>query len=442
MMIDARGVPVSYGDATALERCDAALLKLHRFSYDPSPDIESIIADYPDFAMAPIFYAVCIAGSSTARYNPDMESLISQAQSIGGLNEREQGLVSAVQKRCAGDWRGAQLVIDAALADYPHDTLALYLGHQLDFLLGDALNLRGRVERILPHWDESIPNYSHVLGMHAFGLEECNMYDHAEAVGKEACERDAEDGWAHHAVGHVLEMTGRDEDGIRWYGTRKEHWATGDGISLHNWWHFCVYLMEAENYPRVFEVYDDFIAPDGTTEPEALADSNSLLWRLMIQGVDVGDRWDANGDRWRQLIAEGEGGFYGFNDLHAAMAFAALGWTGDLADLKERAENQAQKSHTLGVISREVSVPVVKAIMAFQEERYSDSLDLLEAVRPFVVRFGGSNAQRDVIDQTMLAAAIRGGLGNRAVVLSNERQSRKPNSPLARRFADKALAMG
>ncbi len=437
-MQDVRGVPVSYGNQAALDRYEEALLTLHRFSYDPTPLLKSIMAVYPDFAMARIFMAVAIAGGSAGRNIPKLESRIPETENIGGLNDRELGLIAAVRKRCAGDWRGAQLAVDAVLAQYPHDTLALHFGHQLDFLLGDALNLRGRIERILPHWDESMPNYSHVLGMYAFGLEECNMFDHAEAMGREACERDTEDTWAHHAVGHVIEMMGRHEDGIAWYGNREGDWATGDGLSIHNWWHLCLYLMEMEDYPRILEIYDTYITPDDSFEPEPLADSNSLLWRLMIQGVDVGDRWRANGERWRQLIAAGEGGFYGFNDLHAALAFAALGWNDDLADLEKRAIAQSTQSHTLGNIARDVSVPVVRAISAFHEERFEDALDTLDAVRPIVARFGGSNAQRDVIDQTMMAAAIRGGLGSRAVSLANERLSRKPHGPLARRFAERA----
>ena len=439
-MLDVRGVPVSYDNAEALERYEAALKKLHQFSYDPTPDLEDIMAEYPDFAMAPIFYAAAIAGGSAGRYDPDMQSLISQAEKIGGLNDREQGLIAAIQRRVAHDWRGAQLAVDSVLAEYPHDTLALHLGHQFDFLLGDALNLRGRVERALPYWDEHIPNYANVLGMHAFGLEECNMFEHAEAVGKEACERDADDGWAHHAVGHVIEMVGRHEDGIRWYGTRKEHWATGDGLSIHNWWHFCIYLMEAENYPRILEVYDDYITPDESADPESLADSTSLLWRLMLHDVDVGGRWEANATRWRQLVAEGEGGFYGFNDLHAAISFAAMGWVDDLSDLEDKALKQAQQSHTLGQIAREVSVPVVQAIRAWHAENYESCLDILSAVRPLLVRFGGSNAQRDVVDQTMLVAAIRGRLGKRAVLLANERIVRKPAGPLALRLSERAHA--
>ena len=56
----------------------------------------------------------------------------------------------------------------------------------MDFYRGDALNLRNRVSRVLPHWDASVPGYSYVLGMHAFGLEEMNQYPEAEATALRA----------------------------------------------------------------------------------------------------------------------------------------------------------------------------------------------------------------------------------------------------------------
>ena len=85
---------------------------------------------------------------------------------------------------------------------------------------------------------------------------------------------------------------------------------------------------------------------------------------------------------------------------------------------------------------------MVQAIIAWHEERYENCVDILSAVRPLLARFGGSNAQRDVVDQTMLVAAIRGGLGQRAVSLANERLSRKPHGPLALRLAERARAIG
>ena len=42
---------------------------------------------------------------------------------------------------------------------------------------GDAVNLRDRVGRVIRHWHESVPGYSYILGMQAFGFEECNQYD-------------------------------------------------------------------------------------------------------------------------------------------------------------------------------------------------------------------------------------------------------------------------
>ena len=59
-----------------------------------------------------------------------------------------------------------------------------------------------------------MPDYGKVLGMSAFALEECGAYEEAERRGRRAVEIDPTDIWATHAVAHVMEMTGRQRDGI------------------------------------------------------------------------------------------------------------------------------------------------------------------------------------------------------------------------------------
>jgi len=55
-----------------------------------------------------------------------------------------------------------------------------------------------------------------------------------------------------------------------------------------------------------------------------LLDATALLWRLRLERVDVGERWERVADDWEKRL-DGEPGFYTFNDAHAAMAFAATG---------------------------------------------------------------------------------------------------------------------
>src|SRR3712207_8780011 len=60
---------------------------------------------------------------------------------------------------------------------FPYTTL---FRSQCDFFLGQSSLLRDRVARVLPYWDDRVPGYGYVLGMHAFGLEEMGDYGRAE----------------------------------------------------------------------------------------------------------------------------------------------------------------------------------------------------------------------------------------------------------------------
>jgi hypothetical protein len=75
--------------------------------------------------------------------------------------------------------------------------------------------------------------------------------------------------------------------------------------------------------------------------------------------------------------------------------------------------------------------------VAFAKGDFDAAADLLYAVRGQTQRFGGSHAQRDVVDLTLLAACARGS-GRRALgrALLNERTLAKPATPLTRHWAE------
>ena len=85
--------------------------------------------------------------------------------------------------------------------------------------------------------------------------------------------------------------------------------------------------------------------------------------------------------------------------------------------------------------------PVALAIAAFGEGDYAGTVRLLRPVRGIAHRFGGSHAQRDVLDLTLVEAAFRSGEAALASALVAERADRRPESPLTRLFQRRAAGL-
>ena len=358
----------------------------------------------------------------------------------GGANHRELGHIAAARAFLDGEWRKANAIYGEILIDHPRDTLALQLAHALDFYLGQSALLRDRIARALPHWSEQVPGYGYLLGMHAFGLEEMGDYGRAEAAGREAVGRNRGDVWAIHAVAHVMEMQGRARDGIDWLEGRTGDWAASDNLfAIHNAWHLALCYLDLGEHERVLALYDERVRAGNSMVALDLVDATAMLWRLHLRGVDAGTRWLELADGWEASI---DGGWYAFNDMHAMMAFVATGRDREaerlLAAMARRAENGA----TNAGLTREVGLPIARALRAFGRSDYASAIALLEGVRLTAHRFGGSHAQRDVLHLTLAEAAIRGGGANYARALAAERLALKPTSPSNRKLAERARAVG
>src|SRR5262249_44687508 len=155
-----------------------------------------------------------------------------------------------------GRWRAAARALEDVSVAAPRDALALQVGHQLDFFTGEARMLRDRIARALPAWNERLPGFHALLGMHAFGLEECADYARAEAQGRCAVELEPRDGWAQHAVAHVYEMTGRKREGLAWMRANPEAWSHESFFAVHNWWHVALFHLDLGEVDTVLELFD------------------------------------------------------------------------------------------------------------------------------------------------------------------------------------------
>jgi hypothetical protein len=137
-----------------------------------------------------------------------------------------------------------------------------------------------------------------------------------------------------------------------------------------------------------------------------MLDASALMWRLQLRGQDLGGRWQSLAKRWRPVADSGQ---YAFNDLHAMMAFVSSGDV-DGADALVQAQARALRSDgDNAAFTRDVGQATTQALRAFGEGRYADAVELLRPVRSQAHRFGGSHAQRDLLDQTLIEAARRAG---------------------------------
>ncbi|MEZ5906718.1 MAG: tetratricopeptide repeat protein [Geminicoccaceae bacterium] len=345
-------------------------------------------------------------------------------------NPREALHEKALRHWLRGDLAAASRAWEAIVVEWPFDLLALRHLHFQSFWLGEQQAMRNVVAGALPAWSPELPGYGFVQGMLAFGLEETGDYAAAERAGRRGVELEPRDGWAQHAVAHVMEMQCRQEDGIAWMTATPDAWSRDSFFAVHNWWHLALYHLELGDTDAALALFDGPIYGARSGMALDMVDASALLWRLHLRGVEPGERWQALADRWAALRP----GFYAFNDVHAVMAAVGAGRPAMAAGIVEALEAASLRRGDNALFSAEVGLRLARAIVAFGRGEHRKAAALIRPVRGIAHRFGGSHAQRDVIDLTLIEAALRSGEEALARGLIAERAARRHESPLTRLF--------
>lgn len=422
-MKDALGLTLSGASAASLPPYQAALDQFKCFSGDPAALAQQAIAASPGMTMAHLLQAwLHLLGTEPAGTAVARAACAAAARLPA--NERERLHLQAASLLAHGHWYEAGRVLEDLSLLYPHDLLALQAGHQVDYFTGDARMLRDRLARALPAWRREMPGFHAVLAMHAFGLEETGDYAQAERQGRLAVELEPRDGWGWHAVAHVMEMRNDPAAGVAWLEPNAPSWSEGSFLAVHNWWHLALFQLELGRQDEVLRLYDEAIAT-GSQVMLDLIDASAMLWRLQLRGVDVGGRWQALADLWE---AAGTPGLYAFNDLHMMMAFVGAGRAGAQQRVLAAQDEALQRDDDNAHFTQAVGRHAARAVQAFGDGDFARAAQLLRRIRSGAHRFGGSHAQRDVLDLTLLEAARRGGQDRLAAGLAIERLALRPRS--------------
>jgi tetratricopeptide (TPR) repeat protein len=435
MSSDRQGNRLTGATTSAASDYDQALAEFNLYRGDPVATVDRALSAAPGFVMAHALKAYLLGLATEPQATAQAAEIVAQARGLP-MEAREASHLAALDQLLAGNWTAAAEAMHRHNVEHPRDLLGLQAGHLMDFYRAASRDLRDRIARAMPHWSGSTPGRSIVLGMYAFGLEEMGDYARAEAVGREALDAEPLDCWAHHAVAHVMEMQGRAQDGVGWAMSREAHWAGDDNFfKVHNWWHRALCHLDLEQVDDVLRLYDGPIRGSRSTIALDLVDASALLWRLHLTGHDVGERWDEVARCWDQ---HADARLYPFNDWHATMAYLGAGRDADVDRALGALERSAAGSADTAAWIRDVGLPLIRGFRAFWRGNYRECAEGLHAARVIVNRFGGSHAQRDVVDWTLTEAALRGGMTPLAEALAHERLALRPHSAINRAFLRRA----
>jgi hypothetical protein len=174
----------------------------------------------------------------------------------------------------------------------------------------------------------------------------------------------------------------------------------------HIWWHQCLFLLDRAAYEEVLEIYDQHLWGIDKTYSQDQVGAVSMLLRLELHGVDVGDRWQDVAD---YLTGRLDDHVQPFLDLHYVYGLARAGRAeadqllNSMDDFAESAHEDVRKRWT------DVALPAARGLVAHAQGRHEDASRMLGPTIAAMAQIGGSHAQRELFELVLLDAQIRCG---------------------------------
>ena len=437
MMHDICQSPVSLDDPALLAEWNGLIRAFLAHGTATPTHLGAVLAGAPGFAMghaAKGLFSLMMGRKELNAVARDAGQDAVAALAASGGNTRERLWVRALGEWLDGRPSGAIAAMERILVDHPTDTLSAKVSHAIRFILGDGVGMRASIENVLDaHKGHDLEGY--VLGCHAFTLEETGEYRAAEAAGLKGLQLASDDAWGLHAVAHVYDMTARPDHGISLIENNCDAWGHCNNFRYHVWWHKALLHLDRGENDIVLAIYDDQVRADKTDDYRDMANATSLLMRLELEGVNVGDRWVELADFAQNRTDDG---CLVFADLHYMLALAAAGRNDAQAAMTQRFAVDAMRSGEMPARVANPGKAALAGLNAFAEGRYDLAFQNLAAARPAMQTIGGSHAQRDVFERMTIDAGLRAGMVDATEALIEERTARRAGA--VDRFAFTRLA--
>ena len=403
-MDDRFGLPLTTNVPAAAERLVEGVDLLLEQNYGPEEKFQQALEAAEGLALAHALTAFMWIKRGQAA---EARQSAAQAQALAqGVSRRETRIIQAMDLWANGKGPQAVPIAREHLAEHPRDMIMARILHRL-YTLGcngsgvpdfpaHLLDMVKSIERA--NGDEWA-----FLGLSSFAHHEMGLLDQSLRLAEGSLRLRPNNAVAAHSAAHVYFERGDHSDGNEFLGSWLPGFDKRAPYHVHLSWHQALFELATGRYQSASELYETDIRPAVTEKRvTALNDSASLMWRMQMYG-------DASAPfPWQEVCdlaapaAAGPGP--AFRDAHAALAFAGSGDDPSLDRLLDRLLHAGEVGDPL---AREVTLPLVRGIGAFANGDYSEAVAQMEPVFPQLARIGGSHAQREVFEDTLLEAFLR-----------------------------------
>jgi len=364
----------------------------------------AVVAADPDFALghSGLARALQIIGNI-----PDARAAMAAARAVAPRqSEREAAHLHAMSLLIDGKGVEAYRAIRAHVAVHPRDAMLAQTCTSVFGLIGFS-GQPGREAELLAYTSELLPHYEGdwwCMGQHAFSLCETGQVDRADALIDQSLAINPRNAHGAHVRSHVYYEAGEPKAGMSYLQGWLADYDRQGIMHGHLSWHVALWALEMGDTEQMWQRIDADAAPGGSLGPpiNVLTDTASFLYRAALAGHDVpAERWQGLSDYAKRMFPNTG---LGFVDVHAALAHAMAG---------DEDAVEAIIASAVGP-SADVVRDLAETYRAIARQDWDAANRYLTVAMTDHARIGGSRAQRDLLQFTLLDILVKQGRGQEA----------------------------